>query len=96
MEVILSAHAVFDAKRRDIDEDKNKMKVIYDTETDSLSIIFRETKVSESDELRDGIIIDYGHDDKIVSMEILDASEQVSEPQGIFYELKGKKNFVIK
>ena len=26
MEVILSAHAVFDAKRRDIDEDKNKMK----------------------------------------------------------------------
>jgi len=24
-------------------------------------------------------------------MEVLDASEHISEPQGIFYELKGKK-----
>lgn len=33
------------------------MNVIYDPETDTLSIIFRKTKVSESDELREGIII---------------------------------------
>ena len=72
------------------------MKVIYDPETDTLSIIFRKTKISESDELKEGIIIDYGQDGKIVSMEILDASEQVSEPQGIFYELKGKKDVVVK
>ncbi|MBI2471614.1 MAG: DUF2283 domain-containing protein [Planctomycetes bacterium] len=71
------------------------MKVIYDPETDSLSIIFRKTKISESDELREGIIIDYGQDGKIVSMEILDASEQVSEPQGISYELKSKKDMAI-
>lgn len=71
------------------------MKVIYDPETDTLSIIFRKTKVSESDELREGIIIDYGQDGKIVSMEILDASEQVSEPHGIFYELKSKKDVVV-
>ncbi len=95
MEVILSGHAVFEAKRRDIDEDENEMNVIYDPETDTLSIIFRKTKVSESDELREGIIIDYGQDGKIVSMEILDASEQVTEPQGIFYELKGKKDFAV-
>ena len=72
------------------------MNVIYDPENDTLSIIFRKTKVSESDELRKGIIIDYGQDGKIVSMEILDASEQVLEPQRIFYELKGKKDVVIK
>jgi len=30
---------------------------------------------------------------KIVSMEILDASDQISEPQGILYELKGNKAF---
>ena len=72
------------------------MNVIYDPETDTLNIIFRKAKISESDELREGIIIDYGHDGKIVSMEILDASEQVPEPQDIFYELKGKKDFVIK
>ena len=66
------------------------MKVIYDPETDALTIIFRDAKISESDEVREGVIIDYDRDGKIISMEVLDASEQISEPQGIFYELKGK------
>jgi len=35
------------------------MKIIYDRETDTLSLIFREGKVAESDEVKDGIIIDY-------------------------------------
>ncbi len=67
------------------------MKVIFDQETDTLNLIFREDKIIESDEIREGIIIDYCKDGKIVSMEILDASEQISEPQGILYELKGKE-----
>jgi len=67
------------------------MRVIFDPETDTLSLIFREDKIAESDEIREGIIIDYSKNGKIVSMEILDASEQISEPQGIFYELKGKE-----
>ena len=67
------------------------MKVIYDPETDALTIIFRDAKISESDEVREGVIIDYDRDGKIISMEVLDASEQISERQGIFYELKGKK-----
>lgn len=66
------------------------MKVIFDAVTDTLSLIFREEKIAESDEVREGIIIDYSKDGKIVSMEILDASDQISEPQGILYELKGK------
>ena len=66
------------------------MKVIFDAETDTLSLIFREEKIAESDEVREGIIIDYSKDGKIVSMEVLDASDQISEPQGILYELKGK------
>jgi len=67
------------------------MKVIFDPETDTLSLIFRKDKIAESDEIREGIIIDYNKDGKIVSMEILDATEQVSEPRGILYELKGKE-----
>ena len=51
------------------------MKVIYDQESDTLNLIFREDKIAESDEVREGIIIDYSKDGKIVSMEILDASE---------------------
>lgn len=71
------------------------MKVIYDSETDTLSIILRDAAVSESDEVREGIIMDYGKDGKVVSMEILDASEQVADPQGILYELKGKKQAAV-
>jgi len=70
------------------------MKVIFDPETDALTLIFREEKIAESDEVREGVIIDYSKDGKIVSMEILDASEQISEPQGIFFELKGKEKAV--
>lgn len=70
------------------------MRVIFDPETDTLSLIFREDKIAESDEVKEGIIIDYSKNGKIVSMEILDASEQIAEPQSIFYELKGKEKAV--
>ena len=65
------------------------MKIIYDPDTDTLSLLFREEPIMESDELRDGIIIDYGRDGKIVSVEVLDASEHVTDPQGIAYEVRG-------
>ena len=67
------------------------MKVIYDPDTDSLSLILRDEPPKESDELREGIIIDYGNDGKITSIEILDASLHISEPQGIAYEVKGRE-----
>jgi uncharacterized protein YuzE len=67
------------------------MKVIYDPETDTLVLILRDAQVKESDEIRDGIVIDYGEDGKVVSLEMLDASETVAEPYGILYELKEKK-----
>ena len=35
------------------------MKVIYDKETDTLSIILREGKVTDSDEVSEGLIFDY-------------------------------------
>ncbi len=66
------------------------MKVIFDPQTDSMSLIFRKDEVADSDEVREGIIIDYNKDGKIVSMEILDASEQITEPERVLYELKGK------
>ncbi len=67
------------------------MKIIYDPETDTLSLLFRDEPVAESDELKEGLIVDYGHDGKIVSVEVLDASENVTEPQGVAYELKARK-----
>jgi len=67
------------------------MKVIYDPETDTLNLIFKEETIAESDELGEGIIVDYDRQGKIVSIEILDASEHVAEPKGILYELKETK-----
>ncbi len=65
------------------------MKVIYDPQTDSLTIILKGCSVKESDEIRDGLIVDYGDDDRIVAIEMLDASENVSEPSALLYEIKG-------
>ena len=59
--------------------------------SDTLSIIFRDETVAESDELREGLIVDYDHNGKIVFIELLDASENVSEPRGVIYELKEMK-----
>ena len=54
------------------------MKVHYDAETDSLTITLREDKIKESDEIQPGVIIDLGFDDNIVGLEILQASDVVS------------------
>lgn len=63
------------------------MKVIYDRETDVLTIIFSENPVVESDEEKPGIILDYDAQGNLVSMEILDASARVSLPGKIEYQI---------
>ncbi|MDI6716178.1 MAG: DUF2283 domain-containing protein [Actinomycetota bacterium] len=56
-----------------------------------MSIILRDEEIAESDEIKEGVIIDYSREGKIVSIEIVDASEQITDPKGISYELKGEK-----
>ena len=63
------------------------MKVIYDTQTDILTIILKDSSVVESDEEKEGIILDYDAVGDVVSLEILDARKRVSEPTQISYEL---------
>lgn len=66
------------------------MKIIYDPDTDTLDILFRDEPVAESDELREGLIVDYSKDGKIISVEVLNASEHVAKPQAIEYELRSR------
>lgn len=53
------------------------MKVTYDVETDTMTITLRDEPIKESDEVRPGVIADFGYDGGIVRFEILDASKIV-------------------
>ena len=64
------------------------MKVIYDSQTDSLTVIFSETTVAESDEEKPGVILDYDEEGNLVSLEILDASQRVTLPSSIEYRVR--------
>ena len=60
---------------------------VYDRETDTLTVIFTETPVAESDEDKPGVILDYDAAGNLVSLEILDASQRVTSPSRIEYQV---------
>ena len=47
------------------------MRVSYDKETDSLAITLRNERIKESNEIRPGIIADFGYDGGVVRLEIM-------------------------
>jgi uncharacterized protein YuzE len=55
------------------------MKVTYDRETDTLTITLREERIRESDEVKPGVIMDFGYDGGIVRFEVLHASQVVEK-----------------
>jgi uncharacterized protein YuzE len=63
------------------------MKVIYDPATDTLTVIFSDAPIVESDEEKPGIIWDYDAAGNLVSLEILDASQRVALPSRIEYQV---------
>ena len=63
------------------------MKVTYDRETDTLTIVFADTPVAESDEDKPGVILDYDTSGNLMSLEILDASRRVTLPSRIEYQV---------
>jgi len=68
------------------------MKVIYDQSADTLTVIFTETAVAESDEDKPGVILDYNDKGNLVSLEILDASKRMNLPNKIDYEVLMSKS----
>ena len=61
------------------------MKVIYDSQTDTLTVIFTDTPVLESDEDKPGVILDYDKEGNIVALEVLDASKRMENPRALEY-----------
>jgi len=66
------------------------MRVIFDTKTDTLTIILSKAPVAESAEDKSGLILDYDGTGNVVSLEILDASRRVVQPTQMIYELAGQ------
>ena len=59
------------------------MKVTYDQETDSLTITLRYARIKDSDEVRPGVIADFGYDGGVVRFEIMQASRVVKNAREI-------------
>ena len=60
------------------------MKVVYDEETDTLTVIFRDVPVAESDEEKPGVVLDYDGSGNLVSIEVLDASTRAEDSRSVF------------
>ena len=64
------------------------MKVNYDSRTDTLTVILKDyVMVTESDEDKPGVILDYDARGDLVSLEILDASRRVSETRKVEFQM---------
>ncbi len=59
------------------------MKIRYDRDTDTMVISLRDERIKESDEVRPGVIADFGCDGGVVRFEILEASKHVQEPLSV-------------
>jgi len=67
------------------------MKVTYDPEVDVLLITLKDTEIEESGEETTGIILDFDSDHNVVSIEILQASKRIDNPQAIKYMIRNEK-----
>ncbi len=66
------------------------MKATYDRQTDTLTVILRDgVLVTESDEDKPGVILDYDDRGNLVSLEVLDASRRVSEASKMEFQTTG-------
>jgi uncharacterized protein YuzE len=66
-----------------------RMKATYDRETDTLTIVLRDDQIRESDEVRPGVIADFGYDGGVVRFEIPDASKQVGNANEMQFAVAG-------
>jgi len=63
------------------------MVIKYDKEIDVIYIRLSDNKIIESNEDKQGIILDYDGAGNIVGIEILNASKKTSQPNGVIYEV---------
>ncbi|MEO6740573.1 MAG: DUF2283 domain-containing protein [Chthoniobacteraceae bacterium] len=65
------------------------MKATYDRETDTLTITLRDARIRESDEVRPGVIADFGYDGGVVRFEVLEASKNCEKATEMQFAVAG-------
>ena len=65
------------------------MKIEYDKKADAIYIHFQQGEYEVSEEIADGIIVDYTKDGKVIGIEILEVSKRmpIKELQEITFSL---------
>ena len=66
------------------------MRIRYDEKVDALYIRLRESEYYESDEIKEGFVLDSDKDGNIIGIEILDASSYLlpSELSSVSFEIE--------
>lgn len=64
------------------------MNVSYDPATDTLTLVFRDDPVVESDEDKPGVVLDYDAGGALVAVEIREASKRVDDPTTIHWTVQ--------
>jgi uncharacterized protein YuzE len=54
------------------------MKTIYDPEAEALYVRFSDASIVESEEVADGVVLEFDAEGRIVAIELLDASKHVA------------------
>ena len=65
------------------------MKIEYDPKADAMYIRLLAGEVTESDEVRPGIVLDFDIDGRVLGIEMLDVSLRTDNPRELAMELIG-------
>lgn len=63
------------------------MKVQYDPQADAMYIRLAAGEVADSDEVREGVVIDYDAQGRVLGIELLDVSRRTDNPRELSLEL---------
>jgi uncharacterized protein YuzE len=67
------------------------MKIEYDAEVDIMYIELRPAKIADTDEVAEGMVVDFDGSGQVVGIEILDASKLLGDiPKDVQFAVAGR------